>query len=144
MISLQPPLGGFGVLPAAIYLIAFGISSGNLIPVIHNQPPKSGSNPPYVNHDGLLETTDQPTVVQKIPDPTPTNPEGIILANLNAILEDPLVSNDSLDDIDEGMNEDENINMYLNLQNVKDIEMSVDSSKRKRYEDGEEATSQAS
>jgi len=33
--------------------------------------------------------------------------------------------------------------MFLNLQNLADIEMSTDSAKRKRSEDGEEVTSQA-
>lgn len=41
------------------------------------------------------------------------------------------------------MEEDEDIEMYLNLHNFEDIEMSTDSSKRKSCEEGEEATSQA-
>lgn len=59
------------------------------------------------------------------------------------MMEDPPINDEPLDAIDEGMNEDENVDMYLNLQNIEDIEMSTDSSKMKRYEDGEEATSLA-
>ncbi|KAJ8442546.1 hypothetical protein Cgig2_026488 [Carnegiea gigantea] len=39
-------------------------------------------------------------------------------------------------DEDEGLAADENIDMYLNLQNIEDVEMSTDSSKRKRLEEG--------
>lgn len=75
--------------------------------------------------------------------PTPSNPECIILADLKSKTDDLLDEDDPLDDIDKGINEDSNVDMYLNLQNIEDIDMSTDSSKRKRCEDGEEVTSQA-
>jgi len=46
-----------------------------------------------------------------------------------------------LDALKLGGEEEPNMDMYLNLQNIKDVEMSTDSSKRKRNEEGEEATS---
>jgi len=39
------------------------------------------------------------------------------------------------------MDADENVYMYLNLENIEDVEMSTDSSKRKRVEKGEEYNS---
>ena len=44
----------------------------------------------------------------------------------------------------DGMDDDSNVDMFLNLQNLDDVEMSTDSAKRKRGEDGEEVSSQAS
>jgi len=41
-----------------------------------------------------------------------------------------------------GGDEAPNVNMFLNLQNIEDVEMSIDSSKRLRNEEGEEASSQ--
>lgn len=57
------------------------------------------------------------------------------------MVEDPRHHDEAFDVTDEGLNEDEYIEMYLNLHNIEDIEMSTDSSKRKRCEEGEEATS---
>jgi len=80
-------------------------------------------------------------MIYKILNLAPTDPEGIMPANLNAVLEDPPINDETVNDIDEGMNEDENVDVHLNLQNIEDIEMSTDSSKRKRCEDGEETIS---
>ena len=88
--------------------------------------------------------TTQPTVLYRISNPAPTNSKGIILANLSAMVGDPPINDEPLDATDEGTNEDEDIEMYLNLHNIEDIEMSTDSSKRKRCDKREEATSQAS
>ena len=44
------------------------------------------------------------------------------------------------DDMD-GMEEEDNVDVYLNLHKIEDVEMSTDSSKRKRGEDGEEVSS---
>lgn len=83
----------------------------------HNQahPPKYGFNLPQINNEGPPVSTTQPTVIYRTPNPAPANMERIILANLNAMVEDPPTNAEALDDIDEGMNEDENIDMYLNL-----------------------------
>jgi len=43
----------------------------------------------------------------------------------------------------DGMDDDSNVDTFLNLQNLDDVEMSTDSAKRKRGEDGEEVSSQA-
>lgn len=59
------------------------------------------------------------------------------------MVEEQCAKDEPLQATDEGMEEDEDIEMYLNLHNFEDIEMSTDSSKRKRCEEGEEATSQA-
>jgi len=40
-----------------------------------------------------------------------------------------------------GVEDEANVDMYLNLHNIEDVEMSMDLSKRKRSEEGEEATS---
>ncbi|KAJ8422101.1 hypothetical protein Cgig2_011968 [Carnegiea gigantea] len=42
------------------------------------------------------------------------------------------------DDIEDGMDAVENFDMFLNLDNIEDVEMSTDSSKRKRVEEGED------
>jgi len=47
-----------------------------------------------------------------------------------------------LDALNLGGDEALNVDMFLNLQNIEDVEMSTDSSKRKRSEEGEEASSQ--
>ena len=38
------------------------------------------------------------------------------------------------------MDAEDDVDMFMNLQNIEDIEMSTDSAKCKRCEDGEEAT----
>jgi len=48
---------------------------------------------------------------------------------------------DPLDGLNMAGEEEPNVDMFLNLQNIDDVEMSTDSSKRKRKEEGEEATS---
>ncbi|KAJ8450358.1 hypothetical protein Cgig2_004815 [Carnegiea gigantea] len=91
------------------------------------------------------------TIPQPVHTPNPGSviPDGIILANLTAILptDDPSLVPDPLDAINEDMLDDmeakNNADLYLNLHNLEDIEMSSDSTKKKRSEDGEEATSQA-
>jgi len=49
---------------------------------------------------------------------------------------------DSLDALQTWIEDENNMDMYLNLQNIEDVEMPTDSSKRKRNEEGDEATSQ--
>ena len=46
-----------------------------------------------------------------------------------------------IEDEEEGMDADENVDMFLNLENIEDVEMSIDSTKRKRIEEGEECKS---
>ena len=69
-------------------------------------------------------------------------PNGILLSN-------PLVMHhndvlmfgaDPLDGLNMAGEEEPNVDMFLNLQNIDDVEMSTDSSKRKRKEEGGEAT----
>uniref|UniRef100_A0A7C9E8S4 Uncharacterized protein n=1 Tax=Opuntia streptacantha TaxID=393608 RepID=A0A7C9E8S4_OPUST len=43
----------------------------------------------------------------------------------------------------DGMDEEENVDLFLNLHTLEDIDMSADSSKRKRCEEGEEVSSRA-
>lgn len=45
------------------------------------------------------------------------------------------------DEEEEGMDAYENAEMFLNMGNIEDVEMSTDSSKRKRMEEGEECNS---
>ena len=47
--------------------------------------------------------------------------------------EDPMVDTAPLDALNVGMNVDNSVDMFLNLQNIEDIEMSTNLSKRKRY-----------
>jgi len=54
---------------------------------------------------------------------------------------DLALEDDPLDALQIGPNDDANTDVFLNLQNMEDVEISVDSSKRKRIEDGEEASS---
>ena len=76
-------------------------------------------------------------------DPTPLGPDGIFLANVVVMQGDqPMDPEDPLDALNAGGEDDHNVDMFLNLQNFEDVEMSTDSSKRKRSEEGEEATSQ--
>lgn len=74
------------------------------------------------------------------PNPLSANSEGIILANLS-VVEDPPINDEPLNATDEVMNEDEDIDMYLNIHNIEDIEMSTDSSKRKGARRGREEVS---
>jgi len=43
----------------------------------------------------------------------------------------------------DGIDEEENVDLFLNLHKIEDIDMSTDSSKRKRCEDEEEVSSHA-
>ena len=74
--------------------------------------------------------------------PAPLRPDDIILANAVAFNQNlnHTEEGDPLDALNEGLAE-ANMDIYLNLQNMDDVEMSVDSSKRKRVEEGEEASS---
>ncbi|KAJ8424545.1 hypothetical protein Cgig2_010845 [Carnegiea gigantea] len=79
--------------------------------------------------------------------PTPLNPNGIVLANLIVMKSQDEGSSNSdklmaMDNVgDKGMDEEENVDMFLNLGNIEDMKMSTDSSKRKRIEEGEECNS---
>jgi len=77
-------------------------------------------------------------------------PEGVILANPHVAGcsdLDPVVNHDPLDafpgPVLDGMDEEENVDLFLNLHKIEDIDMSTDSSKCKRCEDGEEVSSHA-
>uniref|UniRef100_A0A7C9D9R2 Uncharacterized protein n=1 Tax=Opuntia streptacantha TaxID=393608 RepID=A0A7C9D9R2_OPUST len=74
--------------------------------------------------------------------PAPLGPDDIILANVRAGKSDSLhcPDGDLLDAIAEGMDDDA-MDAYLNLNHFEDVDMSSDSSKRKRLEEGEEASS---
>jgi len=50
------------------------------------------------------------------------------------------VDMDPLNILNLGVDDEANVDMYLNLQNIEDVEMSTYLSKRKRCEEGEEAT----
>jgi len=54
---------------------------------------------------------------------------------------DLAIEDDPLDALKIGTDDAANIDVFLNLQNFEDVEMSVDSFKRKRIEDGDEASS---
>lgn len=87
-----------------------------------------------------------PTVTPSQIVPTPNSSEGIVLANLtNMKNQDADPPNaDKLVAMEEGegkgMEEEENGDIFLNLENIEDVEMSIDSSKRKGVEEGEECT----
>jgi len=74
--------------------------------------------------------------------PAPEGPDNIILANPLA-LHPETANNESYDPLDalNAVMEDPNVDAFLNLHAFEDVEMSSDSSKRKRLEDGEEASS---
>lgn len=67
-------------------------------------------------------------------DPSIMNNKGENSSNSDTLLN---MENDE----EEGMDAEENANMYLNLKNIEDVEMPSDSTKRKRVEDGEECNS---
>ena len=54
---------------------------------------------------------------------------------------DLAIKDDPLDALKIGTDDAANLDVFLNLQNLEDVEMSVDSSKRKRIEVGDEASS---
>ena len=74
--------------------------------------------------------------------PAPLGSEDIILANVRACKSAQLQcpEGDPLAAIDAGV-EDDTIDAYLNPHHFEDVDMSSDSSKRKRLEEGEEASS---
>uniref|UniRef100_A0A7C9DPI7 Uncharacterized protein n=1 Tax=Opuntia streptacantha TaxID=393608 RepID=A0A7C9DPI7_OPUST len=97
-------------------------------------------NPETAAHDS--PNTASPRLARVL-DPAPMGPDGILLANPVVMQGEPsLAMADPLDALNAGGEADHNIDMYLNLQNLEDVEMSTDSSKRKRSEEGEEASSQ--
>jgi len=67
--------------------------------------------------------------------PTFVGPNDILLVNIAIMkqFEDPMVDTAPLDALNVGMNVDNSVDMFLNLQNIEDIEMSTNLSKRKRY-----------
>ncbi|KAJ8421584.1 hypothetical protein Cgig2_029900 [Carnegiea gigantea] len=79
------------------------------------------------------------TIPQPVHTPNPRSviPDGIILANLTAFLptNDPNLVPNPLDalneDILDDMEAENNVDLYLNLHNIEDIEMSSDSTKRR-------------
>jgi len=88
-------------------------------------------------------TASAPLGLARALDTAPLGHDGILLANALAMQRgQPLAPEDPLDALNEGGDEEHNVDMYLNLQNLEDVEMSTDSSKRKRREEGQEASSQ--
>jgi len=83
-----------------------------------------------------------PATFMPYPNPAPLGPEDIIQANTVAFKLDNLKApvGDPLDALN-GEMADANMDDFLNLQNFEDVEMSSDSTKRKRREEGEEAAS---
>jgi len=79
--------------------------------------------------------------------PAPLGPNDIILANslvmhpgkVQSVADD--LAEDPLDALRMGEDDEVNMEVYLNLQIIEDMEMSIDSAKRKRTEDGDEASS---
>jgi len=103
--------------------------------------------PPSVLGAGAASNPAKADVGPSLAEPIP---EGVILANPHvAGCSDltPAMNHDPLDafpgDVLDGMDEEENVDLFLNLHKIKDIDMFADSSKRKRCEDGEEVSSHA-
>jgi len=92
--------------------------------------------------DAPRGTNNNPPRMVRALDPTPVGPDDILLANTVMMQgEHSMTPADPLDAFNDGGEDDQNIDMYLNLQNLEDVEMSTDTSKRKRSEEGEEASS---
>ena len=74
--------------------------------------------------------------------PAPLGSDDIILANPMAfkLVNDPVDVGDPLDAHNDAM-DDNDVEAFLNLHAIDDVDMSSDSSKRKRLDDGEEASS---
>jgi len=110
--------------------------------LIHARPRRSSTLNPVGSSNA--EGNVQPIPPSFVPFSTsaPLGPEDIILANAVAFNHNlnHTEEGDPLDALNEGLAED-NMDVYLNLQNNDDVEMSVDSSKRKRIEEGEGASS---
>ena len=83
-----------------------------------------------------------PAPFMPCPNPAPLGPEDIILANAVAFkLDNPTApASDPLDALNDDLANAE-MHDFLNLQNFEDVETSSDSIKRKRREEGEEASS---
>jgi len=108
---------------------------------------------PHHKQESSLKPRDLPIPTNDPPSPPtqtalgPSITKGIVLANLASMKsqdegspnDDNLVAMVAGDN--EGMDQEENVDMFLNLENIEDVEMSTDSSKRKRVEEGEECTS---
>ena len=87
-------------------------------------------------------TPPPPAVFMPYPNPAPLGPDDIILANPSAFTMNNLHDNygDPLDALGGDM-DDANVDAFLNLHNIEDVDMSCESAKRKRREEGEEASS---
>lgn len=93
-----------------------------------------------------LPATEQIVAPKAKEGPDTVDPIGIILENPSPIKTqaqgpsnlDTLFAMENEDE--EGMDAEDNADMFLNLDNIEDVEMSTDSSKRKRDEEGEECS----
>jgi len=93
----------------------------------------------------FLQQNSQPSTSNSLQgsNPTPVGPNDIILANpmvMNSE-KDLATKDDLLDALKIGTDNAANMDVFLNIQNFEDVEMSMDSSKRKRIEDVEKASS---
>jgi len=70
-------------------------------------------------------------------------PNNILLANPLVMQQNDVqkFATDPLDGLNLVGEEEANVDMFLNLHTIEDVEMSLDSAKRKRKVEGEEATS---
>jgi len=124
-----------------------------------NRPtvPTNGSKvatPPIVipsSAKGFVATPSQTNPHLCSPHLGPIIPEGIILASISSAAlpaPDLTLHQDPLDAFHrasiDGMGVEDNVDVFLNLQRIEDIDMSTDASKHKRCEEGEEVNSHAS
>ena len=100
--------------------------------------------PPSVLGAGAASTPANPNLGPPLAD---FIPEGVILANPRVAGRsylDPVVNHDPLDAfLGPVLDEEENVDLFLNLHKIEDIDMSTDSSQCKRCEDGEKVSSHA-
>ena len=111
--------------------------------MIQAAPKRNSVLNPQVQNDLISPAQAPQNINVEPPNPAPVGSNGILLAN-------PLVMHyndvqmfaaDPLDGLNLAGEEEPNVDMFLNLHNIEDVEMSIYSSKRKRNDEVKEATS---
>jgi len=106
--------------------------------------PKSNSILNPIGESSSRETIQtSPSNYMPCPNPAPLGPDDIILANTLGLKQGKtqITEGDPLDALNLGVEVEANMDVFLNLQNIEDVDMSMDYFKRRRIEEAEEASS---
>ena len=111
--------------------------------MIQARPRRNSSLKPTDDSLSIYATESKPSYLDMWFNPTPFGLNDIILTATTVMKQQgaPMVGADPLDALNSNIEDDPNVDKFLNLQNIEDVEMSTDSTKRKQCEEEEKATS---